>query len=121
MTGDKKSVERREFLRRAAATGVAAAWAAPIVQTVAATPAFASHQGTPHACQHSLCVAAFNEAADAQGRSECKQMGGGQNFCDSRCPIVPGTDRACNCDNLCDSSQYTFSPDSCTPTVAGCP
>ena len=38
---DPKAFNRRSFLRRAALTGVATAWVAPVVQSIAATPAFA--------------------------------------------------------------------------------
>lgn len=39
---EKRDLERRAFLKKAGATGLAAAWAAPVVQTVIASPAFAS-------------------------------------------------------------------------------
>ncbi|MGH2573176.1 MAG: twin-arginine translocation signal domain-containing protein [Actinomycetota bacterium] len=43
---ESTGLERRTFLRKAALTGLAAAWAAPIVQTVA-PPAFATGDVTP--------------------------------------------------------------------------
>jgi hypothetical protein len=44
---DRSALNRRDFIRRAAATTAAAVWAVPIVQTVAATPAYAQSQGSP--------------------------------------------------------------------------
>lgn len=48
-TGQKEcrgGIDRRAFLRRAAATGAAVAWAAPVIKTLAGTPALAQ-TGTP--------------------------------------------------------------------------
>lgn len=42
----RSGIDRRAFLRRAAATGAAVAWAAPVVKTLAGTPALAQ-TGTP--------------------------------------------------------------------------
>ena len=44
---EKAGLARREFLKRAAITGAAVAWATPIVQTVGARPALAA---TPAPC-----------------------------------------------------------------------
>jgi hypothetical protein len=44
---ESSELNRRTFIRRAAATTAAAVWAAPVIQTVAATPAFAESQGSP--------------------------------------------------------------------------
>lgn len=41
----KRDFERRAFLKKAGATGLAAAWAAPVIQTVIASPAFATGGG----------------------------------------------------------------------------
>lgn len=49
-----KNLDRREFLRRAAIGTAAAAWAAPVIQSVAATPAYAQSQGSPGNCFHSI-------------------------------------------------------------------
>ena len=59
-------MDRRQFLRRAAATTAAAAWAAPIIQTVTASPAFA---GTPEVCDHSGCIGACADSSG--GNAEC--------------------------------------------------
>ena len=40
---ERDGFDRRQFLRRAAVAGAAAAWAAPVVKTVVGTPAFASN------------------------------------------------------------------------------
>lgn len=41
MENKKPEMERRAFLRKVGVTALATAWAAPIIQTVAATPAAA--------------------------------------------------------------------------------
>jgi hypothetical protein len=43
---EEPGLNRRDFIRKAAAT-TAAAWAVPVISTVAATPAFARTQGSP--------------------------------------------------------------------------
>lgn len=48
-------LNRRDFLRRAG-IGAAAAWAIPVIQSVAATPAFAQSQGSPSGCFHSISL-----------------------------------------------------------------
>lgn len=111
-----KSMERREFLRKAAITGATAAWAAPLVQTVAATPAFAQTGGTPSpgGCHHSIggdtgegCMGACQESGQRDtGRGcgpECQQQ------CDGLCPLPDGTgnDRQCTNTAACDSSRWT--------------
>lgn len=82
MSDERKSVDRREFLRKAAITGAAAAWAAPVIQTVAATPAFAQTAGTPAVCDHSACVAACNTNANCRGE---RSPDGSGNLCEFRC------------------------------------
>jgi anaerobic selenocysteine-containing dehydrogenase len=47
MPAEEQGLPRRDFLKRAAITGVGAAWAAPVIQTVAATKAFAHDIGSP--------------------------------------------------------------------------
>lgn len=55
MADDLNRVDRRTFLRRAAVTTATAAWAAPMIQTIVARPAYA---GTPVECDHSACIGA---------------------------------------------------------------
>lgn len=45
--GDSTGVERRSFLRTAALAGLATAWTAPIIQTVAVPSAFAVGNQSP--------------------------------------------------------------------------
>ncbi|HEY3210156.1 MAG TPA: hypothetical protein VGL18_10260 [Actinomycetota bacterium] len=52
--------DRRAFLRKAAVTGATVAWAAPVIQTVGASSAFAA-AGTG-GDQWSICVGACNSA-----------------------------------------------------------
>jgi anaerobic selenocysteine-containing dehydrogenase len=47
MPEGKPGIPRRDFLKKAAITGVGAAWAAPVIQTVAATKAYAHDMGSP--------------------------------------------------------------------------
>ena len=55
MKDDLGGLNRRQFLRQAAVTTATAAWAAPVIQTIAARPAYA---GTPVVCDHSACIGA---------------------------------------------------------------
>jgi hypothetical protein len=82
----KGGLNRREFLRKAAITG-AVAWAIPVIQTVAASPAAA---GTPF-CDHSLCVNNCIQARcvglTGQARQDCNKAC--QTHCMTACP--PGS------------------------------
>jgi len=53
---ENKGMNRRDFVRKAAITGAVAAWAVPVIQTVSATPAFATTNGSPPpgGCWHSI-------------------------------------------------------------------
>jgi anaerobic selenocysteine-containing dehydrogenase len=106
---DKKSLERRDFLRKAAVTGAAAVWAAPVVQTVAATPAFAQTSNTPATCHHSL-----GGISGGGCMSACQGSGGGcgatcSNQCDTLCPVQQGagSDRLCRCAQVCDPAKWS--------------
>ena len=104
-----KSVERREFLRKAAITGAAAAWAAPLVQTVAATPAFAQTAGTQGPCFHSI----QQSEGKLRGCMEaCTGNGCQGNQCSPAC-IAACTPQGCGLannqccnDGLCVSSNW---------------
>lgn len=119
---DKKSLERREFLRKAAVTGAAAAWAAPIVQTVAATPAFAQTTGTPAGggCFHSVGVNGGCMGA-CGGKCGGNQCGGQQNPgpCTLRCPPGTGNDNPCCNPGLCDPNNFVCSTSGGTATYTG--
>ena len=58
MSEEKDGLDRRTFLRNAALAGATVAWAAPVVQTIAATPALAASPGD----QWSICNGACNTA-----------------------------------------------------------
>jgi hypothetical protein len=119
---DKSGLDRREFLRRAAVTTAAAAWAAPVIQTVAASPAFASTNGTPApgGCFHSnadpaqSCMDACTSACGEGGGELCDGFGGPpgevQGPCAVYCGISPGN-QCCN-PGLCNSANFQ-----CTPGV----
>lgn len=112
----KKSLDRRDFLRKAAITGAAAAWAAPVIQTVAATPAFAQTAGTPGPCDHSACVAACNTNADCRGQA---------GLCEERCRALcpPGTpcSAACVAAGVCTDATDGGSAwaSTCNPSCGG--
>jgi hypothetical protein len=103
MENEKRGMDRRTFLRRAAATTAAAAWAAPLIQSVAASPAYA---GTPQVCDHSACIGACAASgnastcggppgtvcADACGQFGCSE--GGQ-ICSTTAACVPGNWTSC--------------------------
>lgn len=99
MSEERKSVERREFLRKAAMTGVVAAWAAPVVQTVAATPAFAQTQGTPGPCFHSVNV---DEGKLRGCMDTCQASGSG---CGGACAGI--------CGPVCQSNQRGLPGNQC--------
>jgi len=108
--GDKDGNElnRREFLRKAAVTG-AVAWAIPVIQTVAASPAAA---GTPF-CGHSECIAACiaGRCGGLTGADRAACNAFCQSECDQLCPMGSGTDRECTNPNVCSPSYW--------PPVAG--
>src|SRR5262245_7416720 len=120
---DKRSgLDRKEFLRRAAVTTAAAAWAAPVIQTVSASPAFATTNGTPApgGCFHSnddpaqSCMDACTSACGEGGGELCDGFGGPpgevQGPCAVYCGISPGN-QCCN-PGLCISGNFD-----CTPGV----
>lgn len=113
-------MRRREFLRKAAVTTVTAAWAAPLIKTVAATPAFASTQGTPPPgdCFHSEgpnggCMGACG------GKCTGDQCGGFDNPsgtqqagpCTVHCPPGQGSDNPCLNTGFCDPNNFVCSPE----------
>jgi hypothetical protein len=100
---ERGGLNRREFLRKAAVTG-AVAWAVPIIQTVAATPAAA---GTPF-CGHSECVAACiaGRCAGLTGSARAACNSFCQSQCDQLCPQVQGTNRECTNPSVCDPGYW---------------
>src|ERR687892_2332746 len=86
---ERNELNRREFLRKAAITG-AVAWAVPVIQSVAATPAYAQAQGTP-TCVHSPAAAGIPSCKGAcgqAGQAQCgKDCGGG---CETICAACTG-------------------------------
>ena len=125
----KSGFDRRTFLRRAAVTGAAAAWAAPVVQTVMARPAFAVGAGTAF-CGHSV---------GPSGGTDCSEgaMGACKFACNGTCAdatsavdpcntitfaaCVGSPDRPCCNAGLCDTSNWTCggSPPNQTPCYTG--
>lgn len=96
---EKKGMDRREFLRKAAITG-AVVWAVPVVKSIAATPAYAQNQGTP-ACPHSdpdtaggSCMGSCKAAARAQCGKDCG--GGCASICNPNCARGQCPPQFCN-------------------------
>lgn len=111
-------VQRREFLRRAGIAGAAAVWAAPIVNTIAATPAYAQAVGTPQPCFKSTLNAAGWSCMDACAASGCtgdacdgvdadpNQIYCNQGPCQFFCPSGQGGDNPCCNPGLCDPANF---------------
>jgi hypothetical protein len=112
LDAEEKGIERREFLRKAAITGAIAAWATPVVQSITASPAFASTVGsTRQACFHSnndpnqSCM----DACTSTGclGHQCDGFGCGPDGC-GPCATYCGTSPGNQCCNsgLCDPSNF---------------
>jgi hypothetical protein len=125
---ESNGIERREFLRKAALTGAIAAWATPVVQSIAATPAFATTVGTPRAaCFHSneadpsqSCMAACTSAGTGCNGNQCDGFGCGPNGCGpcaTYCHINPGN-QCCNA-QLCDPRRFHCNPGDVHATFTG--
>ena len=120
---DPKAFNRRAFLRRAALTGVATAWVAPVVQSIAATPAFATTVGqtpVPEDCFHSVggpndggcmdaCTSAgcTGSACDGVDPDPCNPHYSGQGPCQYLCPSGQGGDNPCCNPGLCNTAYFT--------------
>ena len=117
MAETEKGIQRRDFLRKAAATGVAAAWAAPLVNTVAATPAFAQAGATPSqgGCFHSLGT---NGGCMGACQGVCPNQCGGQTGpCTVRCKGT-NNNECCNT-GLCEPNNFTCSTSGGDATYTG--
>jgi hypothetical protein len=111
---ERKGMDRRDFLRKAAVTGVAAAWAAPVIQTVAATPAFAQTNGSPPegGCFHSVGTNGGCMGDGACGGKCGGDQCGGQNNpgpCTTYCPPGTGGDNPCCNPGLCEADNFVCS------------
>ncbi|MCI0634011.1 MAG: twin-arginine translocation signal domain-containing protein [Actinobacteria bacterium] len=118
--GDREGLNRRDFLRKAAMTTAAAAWAAPVIQSVAATPAFAQAQGTPppteDGCAHSVgpnggCMGA---CASVCGGNQCGGQGNRNQApgpCTVYCPPGTGSENPCANPGLCEPGNFVCSSD----------
>jgi hypothetical protein len=119
---ERQGLNRRTFLRRAALTGAAAAWATPVIQTVTVGPAFAA-SGSAFTCTHSFgpyrndgqivetggCMqackngtAVLTAALDAVS-DPCAIV------CNAACPNNCGTDeRQCINGDFCNASNWNY-------------
>ena len=114
---ERKDLNRREFLRKAAITG-AVAWAVPIIQSVSATPAYAQTQGT--ACPHSTpdtlggsCMGTCKGVC--RSTASCGKDNGGP--CAGVCNSGICSAGLC-CANACNPGAWTCT--NCAVTFAGC-
>ncbi len=101
MAEERQGMDRRQFLRRAAATTAAAAWAAPIIQTVTASPAYAN--GTP-LCDHSACIGACSGSGN---KSSCGGPPG--QVCAAECEELGNcgdNGEICTNENLCNPALW---------------
>jgi hypothetical protein len=126
VTEERKDMHRRDFLRKAAVTGVITAWAAPVIQSIAATPAFAQSVGTPTGggCFHSnadpaqSCMDACTSSCTGE---QCDGFGGPaeevQGPCAVYCDISPGN-QCCNA-GLCNPANFSCSPGDAAATYSG--
>ena len=113
---ERRGMDRRTFLRRAALTGAAAAWAAPVIQTVTARPAFAqtssaftcTHSSSPYVDVHGNLVASGGCLQACQNANPNPLLVAPcEAICDSACPNeCTGTDRQCINGDFCDSSNF---------------
>ncbi len=115
---ERTGFNRRDFLRRAAATTAAAAWAAPVIQTIAATPAHAQTLGTPvpQDCFHSVggtgegcmgaCTGSGCTGNSCDGVDPDPNNPLGQGPCQFYCPSGQGGDNPCCNPGLCDTSNF---------------
>ena len=108
------SLHRRAFLRRGLIAG-GIVWAAPVVQTLAASPAFAQAAGSPAPCFHSL------GGPDGNGcQGACTQAGCTGTQCNGYGDTTPGPcavycaehvpDHPCCNPGLCDPANFTCAP-----------
>ncbi len=136
MSDEKSGLNRREFLRKAAVTTAAAAWAAPVVRSIAATPAFAQVNGTPF-CGHSVggdggegCMGACTSSGAmgelCNGRDpDPNNTQFGEGPCQWACPSGQGGDNPCCNPGFCDPNNFYFVPGmpyvEYTGALNGCP
>jgi uncharacterized membrane protein len=102
-----KGMNRRDFIRKAAITG-AVAWAVPVIQTVTATPAYASHvpcAHSPHGGQSEF------DPSTCMGVCKAKHQ---------TCPPGPGTGG--DCQDICGAgcSQGACPSQFCNPACFQC-
>jgi hypothetical protein len=102
---DRNELHRREFLRKAAITG-AVAWAVPVVQSVAASPAFAQQAASPTCCGHS--------ETPSGGCGNC------MDACKTACGNASGCSALCDPNTVCTFPDNTCPPNRCNPGCYRC-
>jgi hypothetical protein len=145
MDSDTIGMDRRGFLKRAGLAGAATVWAAPVVQTMAAGPAFATN-GTPVVgeCGHSFGTAVGTEgtACEDEGcmgacQTACErgcfgdleadaQQAGCQQACNQLCPNIMGDwpdgspNRSCCNVGVCVLANWSCTPGPNAPSDVPC-
>jgi hypothetical protein len=124
---ESQGISRRNLIKRGAIVGGTMVWAAPVVNTLTAGPAFAS-TGTPDACLHSIgrvaglegtdcedegCMGACQTACDRGCADQLTQAAGCQDACSQLCPNIMGSypdgspnNSCCNA-GVCDLSNWS--------------
>jgi hypothetical protein len=115
-------LDRRDFLRKAAIGGAAAVWAAPVINTIAATPAFAQTQGSREVqnCYRGGCVSACMDCDGCSTPCRSEQCDGAGSPCATYCSGPGGV--CCN-SQLCDPSKFHCrlkNPAVFTGSLVGC-
>jgi hypothetical protein len=114
---ERNELNRREFLRKAAITG-AVAWSLPVIQSVAASPAYAQTACSPRACQHSL---AGSSGGGCMTACQNSKQGGCGPLCQQACgPMCDCPGNFCRCEAICVTSNW----DNCVykgPDCSGLP
>ena len=109
-----QGVNRRSFIKRAAATGGVVVFAAPAIQTVVAGAARASTGASGPPPQGNCCHSDPTDTNAFGCKPACTQAGsalGGpcSDICNAACPVGQGDCNPCSSDDYCDPNCYTSS------------
>lgn len=103
----KTGMDRREFLRRAAVTGAAAAWTVPVIKTLAGTPALGQTvDGTPKDISYVAVCYTCSTGQECQVKFDLRDTGGVEDCESSGGMSTPQCGFDCRHDSGC--------PDGCS-------
>jgi hypothetical protein len=107
---ERAGLDRRSFIKRAAATGGITVFAAPAIQTVVASAARAQDGASPppDGCFHSVEP---DRETEGGCKGACTSAGSGlggpcEDICGAACPVGQGNDNPCASDAYCDPACY---------------